>query len=506
MGRLDLDKNYLIFGDNLDVLREYIQDESIDLIYLDPPFKSGKDYNILFEESNGTKSETQIRAFEDTWQWTITSEETYKEIVEKSSNPKLIDLIVAMKERILGTNDMMAYLVMMAIRLQELYRVLKPTGSIYLHCDPSASHYLKLVMDTIFKPTNFRNEIVWHYRTGNIAHKQFQRKHDVIFFYSKTHKNIFKPQEIKEYYFQLYGPQFKPSFKGRKHGKDKYGEYRISFVDDVWDISAVFTLSKEHLDYPTQKPEKLLERIIKASSNEGDVVLDPFCGCGTTVVAAEKLNRKWIGIDITSLAVDVMENRLKDAFGRSVSYEVKGIPKSVKDAEDLAQRDRLRFQEWAVRRIPGAMPAPRGVADRGIDGTISFLDPETRKANRIIVQVKSGTVNPAVIRDLRGVIEREKAEMGVLITLKEPTKGMKTEAASAGFYKSPAGEDYPKLQILKVEELLAGYTIKYPPLTKKRIFKKARKIRDTELTMRAEQEEMFRKEKQAKLFKKKNPS
>ncbi|MCK4445600.1 MAG: restriction endonuclease [Candidatus Marinimicrobia bacterium] len=467
-------ENTLYYGDNLDILRRYVPNDSIDLIYLDPPFKSNQSYNILFREKNGTSSAAQIKVFEDTWHWDSKAEETYVELTEEAPK-RVADLIIAFRS-FLGSNDMMAYLVMMSPRLIELYRVLKSNGSIYLHCDPTASHYLKLILDSIFGIKNFRNEIIWHYRTGNIAKKQFQRKHDTIFFYSKTENNLFIPQEIKEYYAQLYGPKFKPSFKGRKHSVDKYGEYRISFIDDVWNISAVFTLSKEHLDYPTQKPERLLERIIKASSKEGDIVLDPFCGCGTTITVAEKLNRKWIGIDITHLAISLMRHRLQNTFLYDVKYKVIGEPVDLRGAEELAKQDPYQFQWWALSLV-GARPAEsekKKGGDKGIDGYIYFHD-EPRKTKKIVIQVKSGHVNPSQIRDLRGVVDREQAQMGVFISFNEPTIGMRKEEVSTGYYRSTIwNKDYQKLQIITIKELLDGKRIDYPPKTNI-TFKKAKK-------------------------------
>lgn len=447
-------KNILYYGDNLNILRKYIQNESVDLIYLDPPFKSNQSYNILFQERNGTKSRAQIKAFEDTWQWDLTAEEAWTEIVEKSPNRRLADLMVAMR-KFLGNNDMMAYLVMIAIRLQELHRVLKSMGSIYLHCDPTASHYLKLVMDAVFGHKNFGNEIVWHYQTGGATKKRYSRKHDILLFFTKGKRWIYNWEEVK----------IKRTEKALKRAQIPKGA-RISMndlyknLDDVWEIQQMNPMAKERLGYPTQKPEALLERIIKASSNEENIILDPFCGCGTTIAVAEKLKRKWIGIDITHLAVALMEYRLRDTFGDSVHYEVVGVPVSVKDAEDLALRDRFQFQSWVVSLVK-AMPEPSDVADRGIDGRIYFHDdPEGKETKVIIVQVKSGGVNPGMVRDLKGVIEREKAQIGVLITLQEPTRGMREEAISSGFYKSPLGKQYPKIQILTVEQLLNGEGIK----------------------------------------------
>lgn len=453
--------NTLYYGDNLEILRLYIQDESVDLIYLDPPFKSDQNYNVIFKERNGTGSHAQIKAFKDTWKWDSVTARAYEELVE--SAPDSVAYIMKSFRSFLGTKDMLAYLSMMAPRLLEMRRVLKPTGSIYLHCDPTASHYLKMLMDAIFGIRNFRNEIVWHYRTGNVAKKQFQRKHDIILFYSKTKTNFFNSLEIKEYYSQIYGPKFKPSFKGRKHGSDKYGDYRMSFIDDVWDISAVFTLSKEHLDYPTQKPEVLLERIISAGSKEDDLVLDPFCGCGTTIAVSHRLGRRWIGIDITHLAVALIKHRLRDAFDGSVNYTVVGEPATFIDARILAEEDPLQFQFWATGLV-GARPIEKKAGkDRGIDGRLRFHDEQVGgKTKEIILSVKSWNVQVSHIRDLRVVIERENAEIGVLITLKEPTRDMVKEISSAGFYNSPWGK-HPRMQILTVQELLEGKSIDYPP-------------------------------------------
>lgn len=521
-------KNKLYFGDNLDIMRRYIPDESVDLTYLDPPFNSKATYNVLFQEKNGTKSGAQIKAFEDTWHWDITAEETYTEIVEKGSNVRLANLMMAMR-KFLGTNDMMAYLVMMAIRLQELHRILKPTGSIYLHCDPTASHYLKLVMDAVFGPKNYLNEITWCYREREIAKRYWNKKHDILLFYAKDSDNkgrVFNWQEVALPYspgsFKKYtqvdeegrryqirgkgGPytgeqQLSPKIE-KEHPEWTYRDYldeKVGIPPRDWlapsmenvtcpDCKSFFRpkysydwlnrASAERLNYPTQKPESLLEYVIKVSSNKGDVVLDPFCGCGTTIAVAERLKRKWIGIDITHLAVALMEYRLRDTFGDSVEYEVIGVPVSTKDAEDLAKRDRYQFQSWALRLVR-AKPEPSDVADRGIDGRIYFHDdPEGKETKEIIVQVKSGAVNPGVVRDLKGVVERENAQIGVLITLQGPTRGMNEEAASSGFYKSPIGKQYPKIQILTIKEIFSGKGIKRPPegiSAKDRTFKKAKR-------------------------------
>jgi len=465
-------ENTLYYGDNLQILRRYIPDKSIDLIYLDPPFNSKQSYNVLFREEGGAKSTAQIKAFEDTWHWDESAEKTYKEMTETSPK-RVADLIMAFRSA-LGVNDVTAYLVMMAIRLVELHRVLKDTGSLYLHCDPTASHYLKLVMDAVFGPKSFCNEIIWHYRKWTAGKYTFQRNHDVLLFYARTNSR----ERVFNQLFMERAPSTLKRFGPAKiiSGYDKNGrripsrtaETKSEGVrqDDVWDIGRVAPIKQL---FPTQKPEALLERIIKASSNEGDVVLDPFCGCGTTITVAEKLKRKWIGIDITHLAISLMKNRLKDTFADSVKYEVIGEPVDLKGAEELAASDPYQFQWWALGKVD-ARPAEnekRKGRDKGIDGYIYFHDEkEKAKTKKIVIQVKSGNVNPGQLRDLRGVVERENAQIGVFITLKPPTQGMITEAASAGFYRSPGwNRDYPRLQILTIEELLSGKTVERPPIS-----------------------------------------
>ena len=473
---------------NLDILGRYIKDESIDLIYLDPPFKSNQDYNVLFKERNGTQSSAQIKAFEDTWHWDRMAEDTYVEIVEEL--PQRIANLIKATRSFLGENDMMAYLVMMAIRLQELHRVLKSTGSIYLHCDPTASHYLRLVMDAIFGVKNFRNEIVWCYDKWISLSKAFRRNHDIIFRYSKTSNDKFNIiREIDEkrqktldrgyttnllhngerqlivYKGSEHKENIKVLIKKKKFVRVLYREPEGNPIKDWWVMNIIHPKAKERLGYPTQKPEALLERIVKASSSEGDVVMDAFCGCGTTIAVAEKLKRKWIGIDITHLAISLMRHRLEDSFGNEVEYKVIGEPVDLKGAEELAEQDRYQFQWWALGLI-GARPAKseqKKGADEGIDGYIYFHDdPKKKETKEVIIQVKSGNANVSNIRDLRGVVKREEAQIGVFITLREPTKPMQVEAVSSGYYRSPLGHNYPKIQILTIQKLLEGKRIDYP--------------------------------------------
>ncbi len=523
-------KNKLYYGDNLRILRDLVKDESVDLIYLDPPFNSNATYNLLFKEKDGKSSEAQIEAFDDTWQWDQNAERTYHEVVGEGPD-KLSKLIEALR-KFLGSNDMMAYLVMMAVRLVELRRVLKPTGSIYLHCDPTASHYIKLLMDAVFGADNYRNELIWR-RTlphGNVR-QIFGRSHDVIFFYSKTEKPSWNQQfdsSRQEYIDQFFRykdeggrvyrlvscinpnpnrPNLTYEWNGvtkvwkwtkermkkahddgilvySKTGIPSYKMYLDTIkgtpMQDIWyNIDPIMGSSNERLGYPTQKPEALLERIIKASSNEGDVVLDPFCGCGTAVAVAERLKRRWIGIDITHLAITLMKKRLEDTFGADLApYEVVGEPKDMSGAKELFRIDPYQFQWWAIGLVDGkpAGGEKKKGADRGIDGYINFFDDDTGKVKKVIISVKGGHVMSPYIRDLKGVLEREDAQIGLLITLEPPTKPMMTEAAEAGLYESPMlGKKYPRLQILTIEELLEGKKLEYPEGLRPDMFARARR-------------------------------
>ncbi|KAA3615634.1 MAG: site-specific DNA-methyltransferase [Calditrichaeota bacterium] len=515
--------NKLYYGDNLHILQEHIADESVDLIYLDPPFNSNRSYNVLFKDETGNDAEAQITAFEDTWHWNQHTEETYEQLV--TGGTSVAGMLSALRFAV-GTNQMMAYLVMMAARLVELHRVLKPTGSLYLHCDPTASHYLKIIMDTIFGVKNFRNEIIWKRTSAKgLAFTRFANNHDIIFYYSKNDEFIWNQQHkphdenyIKKFYRYIDSesgrryrldnlanpnknrPNLTYEFLGvtrvwrwtKKRMQKAYDDGLViqtkpgsvpafkryldeqegTPVDDTWiDILPVQSQSGELLGYPTQKPLSLLERILKASSNEGDVVLDPFCGCGTTIAAAQKLNRKWLGIDITHLSIALQKYRLKDMFGLKAAkdYQVLGEPQVVSAARQLAKDDRYQFQWWALslvkaRPVGGSGKTGKKGADKGIDGIIYFIDEKGGKAKPVLIQVKSGKVGSALIRDLRGAMERENAAIAVFISLENPTKDMQTEAVTAGFYHSPGWDKkYPKLQILTIEQLLGGAEIQMPP-------------------------------------------
>ncbi|KJR43902.1 adenine-specific DNA-methyltransferase [Candidatus Magnetoovum chiemensis] len=453
-------ENILYYGDNLNILRNSIADKSIDLIYLDPPFNSKADYNILFKEATGEQSQAQITAFGDTWHWTEETGMAFNDIVN-TSPVEVVEMMRAFKQFV-GLNDLMAYLTMMCVRLVELKRILKDSGSIYLHCDPTASHYLKILMDTIFDKKNFRNEICWCYRGAGYPKKDFGRRHDIILRYSLTSEHIFYLDDVREQYADTTKERFKHYIGNIRKGKD-FGVQSLHPLgkqpDDWWQIQPIAPSANERLGYPTQKPEALLERIIKASSNEGDIILDPFCGCGTTIAVAQKLKRNWIGIDITHLAINLIKWRLKDMFSLEPKkdYNVIGEPEDLSGARELALHNRYQFQWWALSLIDGRpyRDKKKG-ADTGIDGYIYFTD-EKDKTKSAIVQVKSGKVGVKDIRDLGYVIDREKSDIGIFITLEIPTQPMIKEALSKGYYKSIGfSKDYPRIQILTIDELLSG--------------------------------------------------
>ncbi|NJR77879.1 DNA methyltransferase [Sphingomonas corticis] len=443
--------NHLYYGDNLEVLRREIGDASVDLIYLDPPFNSNANYNILFRSPTGDSADAQIEAFEDTWHWNDAAEDAFDQVA-RSGNTRAFDLLNAMRA-FLGENDMMAYLAMMAVRMIELHRVLKPTGSLYLHCDPTAGHYLKLLLDGVFGARAFRREIVW--RSGWVSGFKTRtanwiRNHDTIFYYVRDPAGTwtFNKQYVAH----------EADYVRRGGGENPLGKA----IDDVWDDPALYSpniksFSSEKLGYPTQKPVALLERIVSASSNAGDVVLDPFCGCGTAVHAAQKLGRQWIGIDVTHLAISLIEKRMQAAFP-DAAFTVEGTPRDLASAEDLARRDKYQFQWWVVSMID-AMPhgGKRKGADGGIDGIVYFK-PDGKRTERALVSVKGGdNVGVQMIRDLHSTMEREKAPVGIFVTKALPTAAMEKEAAAVGrFHAEASGRSYPRLQIITLAELMRG--------------------------------------------------
>ena len=533
--------NRLFYGDNLDVLRESIVSESVDLVYLDPPFNSNRSYNVIFgkDARAGNGASAQIQAFDDTWHWTpVTGQQYQRYALAGELLPQVADALIGFRT-LLGENDAMAYLVNMAPRLVKLHQVLKPTGSLYLHCDPTMSHYLKVLLDSIFGPTCFQSEVIWKRTTAHNSAKRYGAVHDVLLYYVKDPKHftwnpVFQSYDDSyvesKYRFrdektgQLYrlsdmtGPgtrdgdsgkkwrDFNPTSIGRhwqppsycywkyaqitgkdlaelllidrleeldhiglvkwpdkKDGRPEHKRYLDDMpgvaLQDVWtDIDPINSRAAERLGYPTQKPISLLERIISASSNDGDMVLDPFCGCGTTVDAAQRLGRQWIGIDITFIAVDLIEKRLRHAYGSSVTqtYEVDGIPRDMASAQSLFDRSPFDFERWAVSRI-NAQPNVKQVGDKGVDGVARFyLDKTTN--GRVLASVKGGkTIGPQFVRDLIGTVQTQKAQMGVLITMAEPTPGVLDAANHGGTYTWPLnGQIFPKVQVVTIRDLLKG--------------------------------------------------
>lgn len=531
-------QNRLFYGDCLDVLRT-LESESVDLVYLDPPFNSKKDYNAFFSTEEHKDADAQITAFEDTWHWGEQAQKEYNDLLQNPEAGSLGETLLPALRQFLAESDMMAYLVMMGSRLVELRRILKNTGSLYLHCDPTASHYLKIILDGIFGAVGYKSEIIWKRTSSHNRAKRWGPIHDTILFYTKSsnftwNKILMKLDEkyVEDYYkhedehglFQtvdLTGPGqrkgdcglewngINPTDKKRhwevppdhalpewfifpegysqlsvrerldildqqgiiiwpkkQNGVPRYKRYiqensGTPVQDIITDIGPLSAKSAEKLGYPTQKPVELLERIINASTNEGDIILDPFCGCGTAIHAAEKLKRKWIGIDITHLAIGLIRQRLKKAFP-NCKFSEEGTPKDVASARHLAESSgldgRYQFQYWALF-LAGALPAQgkKKGADSGIDGYIWFYDHYDPKAKpkKIVVSVKSGKIPANHIRELAGML-KDPVEIAVLLTLEEPSRVMKADAIAAGNFKYPNGHEVPKIQILTVKDLLDG--------------------------------------------------
>ncbi|MBE9164665.1 site-specific DNA-methyltransferase [Tychonema sp. LEGE 06208] len=515
--------NQLFYGDNLDVLRRHIKDESVDLCYIDPPFNSKRNYNQIYNNI-GKEDQAQAQAFIDTWTWDDYANQGLAEILENYQGKftsQSIDLIAGLT-KVLSKGSLFAYLVHMTLRVAEIHRVLKPTGSFYLHCDSTVSHYLKLVLDAIFCPQggDFINEIVWKRTNAHSDTKQGRKAYgnitDVILYYSKSKDYKFNTQ------FLAYTQDYVTSFykhtdaDGRRYQLDnltgpggeakgnpyyevmgvkrywRYSQEKMNqliaegrviqtkpgtvprykrYLDEmsgtplqnIWDdIKPIQSQSAERLGYPTQKPLAILERIIQVSSDEGDVVLDAYCGCGTTVCASQRLNRQWIGIDITYQSISLILKRLEDSFGKGVLEQLKlnGIPKDMEAAVALANkkddRTRKEFEKWAVLTYTNnraTINAKKG-ADKGIDG-IAYFQGDKDEPEKIIVQVKSGKVQSGDIRDLQGTITLEQAALGIFISLKDPTKDMIKTAKSAGIYQSKyMNQSSDKIQIVTIREML----------------------------------------------------
>lgn len=516
-------KNQLFCGDNLEVLRDFVGSDSIDLIYLDPPFKSNQDYNLLFKDKSGEKSSSQILAFEDTWEWNQEAQKNLFSIVERGGH---VGEVMALFRAHLGETDMLAYLAMMAPRLVELHRVLKPSGSLYLHCDSTAAHYLKVLLDAVFGGPNFAGEIVWRRTASHMTSRKWPRLHDTLLHYAKDIRLVsFNPQRMaadsgwveREYRHNdergrymvdnltgagtTKGPSGQP-WRGvdpAKIGAGRHWRYspetlekldadgRIYWptrgkypklkqylheskgaaVGDVWtDIQVIGRTAAERLGYPTQKPQALLERIIEASSKPGDLVLDPFCGCGTAVEAAQKLGRKWIGIDITIHAMRVIRAERLSKFGESFtgSYQVIYRPCDMGAAETFAAEQPFNFQDWAVEKL-GGIPTKARSGDRGIDGKLYFQDEPGGSLRQVLVSVKGGKLKSPFVRELQGTVARERATMGILLTLEEPSRQMKRDAASSGVYTCSSGT-FPRTQIVTISDILDGKVLDLPPITK----------------------------------------
>ena len=504
--------NRLYYGDNLQVLRDCIADASVDLIYLDPPFNSNAGYNVLWNTA-GHAADASIEAFDDTWTWGDSAKDALMDIARGTNRP--LQVMMEAMHSAIGENPLMAYLAMMAVRLVELHRALKDTGSLYLHCDPTASHYLKLVLDAVFGAENFRNEIVWKrsHPKGH-AFTRFASSHDVILAYGKDrNQTIWNPiwlehpaDRAEAQYanidedgrrYQLTSllnpnpdrPNLTYEFKGvtkvwrwtreRMEEADREGRIVVPkggkgiprykrYLDeqqgipagDFWDDIPI-AAGKERLGYPTQKPRALLERIIAASSNPGDTVLDPFCGCGTAVDAAQKLGRQWIGIDITHIAIGMIEDRMRSGYP-GIEFETHGVPKDLASAEKLAADDKHQFQQWACWQV-GGYPRDKKGGDKGVDGWFNYLA-EGGKIETGVISVKGGEhLNPGMVRDLGRVMERDHHRFGLFITAAMPTKGVRDEIASHPLIETEFGR-FPAMQVVTIAELIHGPKPKLPPL------------------------------------------
>jgi DNA modification methylase len=522
---LDLDipapirSNHLYYGDNLTIMRSLLS-SSVDLIYLDPPFNSQRNYNLIYSKLTGQPVPEQEEAFCDAWEMDPEKEEMVRRMPivfrEYGADDDLIQFWRAWIDALRHTQPrLLAYLVYMSYRLFEMRRILKSTGSIYLHCDPTASHYIKVIMDGIFGHNNFRNEIVWQ-RTG--AHsdaRRWGRVTDNLLFYTKSDKWTWHQEYVPystEYVAERYkyqdddgrrywrntmtaaGPGPARTFRGetleppagthwrfsqteiermeaenriyyspsgKPYVKSYLDERKGRPVQNVWTDITMTKSGAERLGYPTQKPIALLKRIIGASSNPGDVVFDPFAGCGTAVYAAHTLGRKWIGCDIAILSVKLVRDVLLKRYGlkEGEHYQISGVPVSVEGAQDLMDRDPHQFQHWAVE-LAGGFATVKRSGDRGIDGRVHF---ETKDGLRnMVLSVKGGKLTPAFMRELRGTMEREPdSEIGGLICLQQPTKGMERDVADAGVW-TYQGRDYHRLQIRTVAELLDGRAFDTP--------------------------------------------
>ncbi|MDR1245040.1 MAG: site-specific DNA-methyltransferase [Endomicrobium sp.] len=467
------EKDQLFYGDNLEVMRQFTSN-SVDLCYIDPPFNSKRNYNQIYNNI-GYEDVAQTLAFIDTWQWDETAVAAMDEIQANAQGLYTIQVVNLLEGlyKVLGSSALMAYLVSMTLRIAEIHRVLKPTGSLFLHCDPTASHYLKLALDCVFcwQGGQYVNEIVWHYQTGGVSKRWLGKKHDIIFWYAKTKNYNFYPDSIRV-------PRTDEVLRRINSGVatatrattlDKY-------ADDVFEIQALNAQARERLGYPTQKPEALLERIIKAASKEGDVVLDAFCGCGTTIAVAQRLHRKWIGIDITYNSIMLIEERLKNAYGTTLNYKLLGAPSDIESARTLATRSdktRKEFEKWAILRFTNnkAMINEKKGADNGIDGRARTPD-ETGRYRDVLFSVKSGNYTIDNVRAFAKIISDNNAAAGFFIVMNRPSKTMKQIAAQMGFYRGQMANPIAKMQFIMVSDMLTKKALYPIPITAE-VIKKA---------------------------------
>ena len=478
-----METNVLYYGDNFTWLRqqEYFPTNSVNLIYLDPPYNSNANYNLIFnhkQELGYEESPAQIQAFGDTWKWeTGSAKETLSEL--EGINHPVFSFIDNLKSSGVIHLSTISYLTMMSVRLIELHRILTTTGSLWLHCDPTASHYLKVLLDIIFnegkQQGEMQNEVIWAYEGGGSSGKRFGRKHDVLFWYTKSKNNfVFNPDAVRvPYKTKNIGPQtyhFDANKKRRpifKKGFTWTPNPSGKVATDVWaDVKKPYGPSKELIGFPTQKPLVLLDRIIQSTSKENDIVLDPFCGCGTTVISAHANSRQWIGIDVTYLAINRILSRLEEIFPNEFKDQkitVHGDPEDEQSAINLWQNDPKDFEVWAINRLVKAEAREKRGKDKGIDGIYYFQERDGIK--KAIIQVKGGkNIKRDIIATLHGDMEREKAALGLLITIHEPTRDMQIETVDAGFYESDLWQTkYPKIQIKTVKQLLEGKGTGLPP-------------------------------------------
>ncbi|MBK1693987.1 site-specific DNA-methyltransferase [Chromatium weissei] len=485
-------KNRIYYGDNLEVLRHFIKDETVDLCYIDPPFNSKRNYNQIYNNV-GNEDKAQALAFVDTWTWDDCAEHGLNEVKANYNGvftEQSIDLITGL-EKVLKRGSLLAYLVSMTLRIAEIHRVLKPTGSFYFHCDPTASHYLKLVLDGVFcgQGGDFLNEIIWRYQTGGISKKWFGRKHDVIFLYVKSKKYQFYPERIKV-------PRTDEVLRRIERGTPEATRANTleKLPDDVFDIQALNAMASERLGYPTQKPLALLERIIQASSNEGDVILDAYCGCGTTVAAAEKLGRNWIGIDMTYQSIALILKRLEEQSATALdNIEINGVPKDFDSAVALANkkddRTRKEFEKWMVLTYSKnrAMIHEKKGGDGGIDGVAYISDRYAQgkiESKKVLFSVKSNKMlMPSMLNELNGVIERDGAACGIFLCLYSAPHLVKAAKSFGIYHNEFTHHDYPKIQVISVAELFAGARINLPNVNADILKKAAQQVAQSELSV-----------------------